>query len=179
MSLVQGITTVLCYTKGSVALSSSMAHKIMHAMVIAFACKSLQFAISEKQLSPIRISFHRPIATYKKQGCTKHGVKPHHHGIIHTTDRPPMLLATEPDLGVAPIRLVIKQNLQGIERLAPESRINYSKQVTIEHNSPVFIIGHIHADDLAILEDGADSMWEKRVRDRRKDKKQEWSSSKR
>jgi hypothetical protein len=115
--------------------------------------------------------FHRPIATYKKQGCTKPGIKPAQHGVIHTPDRAPMLLNSEPDLGVSPIRLVVKQNLQGIERLAPESRINYAKHVTIEHNSVVFIIGHIHPDDLDTLGAGVDAMWEKRVRNKRKDKK--------
>ncbi|KAF7540687.1 hypothetical protein G7054_g1143 [Neopestalotiopsis clavispora] len=86
----------------------------------------------------------------------------------------PMLLNDEPDLGVAPIRLVVNRDLQGVERLAPESRINYSKHVTIEHNSIVHIIGQIHQDDLDTLAAGVDDNWEKRIRDRnKKDKKQE------
>ncbi|KAF7519581.1 hypothetical protein G7054_g13038 [Neopestalotiopsis clavispora] len=114
-----------------------------------------------------------PIATYKKQGCTKHGVKPQHHGIIYTHDKTPMLLNGEPELGYNPIRLVVNRDLQGLERLAPESRINYSKHVTIEHNTAVHIIGQIHADDLEALEIGVDSAWRARVGNRKieKDKK--------
>jgi hypothetical protein len=86
-------------------------------------------------------------------------------------------LNNEPDLGVSPVRLVVKRDLQGFERLEPTSRVNYSKHVTIEHNSNVQIIGHIHPDDLLTLERGVDGEWEKRVRDRKKDKKQERGGS--
>ncbi|KAF3002711.1 hypothetical protein E8E14_000647 [Neopestalotiopsis sp. 37M] len=113
-----------------------------------------------------------PIATYKRQGCTKHGVNPQDHGIIYTHDKMPMLLNGEPDLGVSPIRLVVNRSLEGFEKLAPESRINYQKHVTIEHSSLVCIIGRIHQEDRDTLAEGVDANWERRVRERKKGKKQ-------
>lgn len=109
-----------------------------------------------------------PIATYKKKACTKNGIKAVQHGIIHTSTQAPMPLLGEPELGVAPIRLILNKGLEGIEKLAPQSRVNYSKHVTIEHNSSVYFIGKIHFDDLEILERGVDSRWENRIRDRKK-----------
>lgn len=116
-----------------------------------------------------------PIASYHKQGCTKRGVIPHQHGIIHTQDTRPMLLSGEPSLGYNPVRLVLDPGLQGTEKIAPESRINYSKHVTIDHSSTVHFIGKIHPDDLDILASGVDHAWEMRVRSRKKDKKSRWA----
>jgi hypothetical protein len=118
------------------------------------------------------VAKRRPIATYTQQGCRKKGIKPKQHGIIHTPGQTPRLLQGEPELGVTPIRLVMNRDLQGVEKLAKQSRINYSKHVTIEHNSSVFFIGHVHPDDLAILESGVDEFWEERRRARHKHKKQ-------
>jgi hypothetical protein len=137
---------------------------------IVFVCKYVSICAAVLQSWLI---WDRPIATYKRQACTKHGVKPSQHGIIHTHDREPMLLNAEPELGVSPIRLVVSRKLQGFEKLAPESRINYSKHVTIEHNAPVFIIGRIHHEDRDILGAGVDKVWQIRVenRQRKKDRK--------
>lgn len=79
-----------------------------------------------------------------------------------------MPLPGEPELGVRPIRLVLRRELEASEKLAPQSRINYSKHVTIEHNSLVDIIGRIHPDDIPVLESGVDSRWETRIRARKR-----------
>ncbi|KAI4591821.1 hypothetical protein KJ359_012202 [Pestalotiopsis sp. 9143b] len=109
-----------------------------------------------------------PIATYKKKACTKPGIKAVQHGIIYTSAQASMPLMGEPELGVAPIRLILNKGLEGIEKLAPQSRVNYSKHVTIEHNSLVYFIGKVHSNDLEILERGVDSRWENRIRDRKR-----------
>ena len=45
------------------------------------------------------------------------------------------------------------------EKLAKESRVNYSKLVTVEHNVKVFFIGHIISDDVTIISDAVDKCW--------------------
>ena len=45
------------------------------------------------------------------------------------------------------------------EKLARESRVNYSKLVTVEHNVKVFFIGHIISDDVSIISDAVDKCW--------------------
>lgn len=91
--------------------------------------------------------------------------------MIHTHDKQVLLLNDEPELGVAPIRLVVNSNLQGSEKLAPESRVNYGKHITVEHNNPVHIIGKINQEDLETLEQAVDTLWKERVRDRKQDKR--------
>ncbi|KAH8160231.1 hypothetical protein CIB48_g8013 [Xylaria polymorpha] len=68
------------------------------------------------------------------------GVRPSKHGIIYAAGQKPKLLRNEPELGFDPVPLEIYA--EG-ETLARESRVNYSKLVTIEHNVKVFFIGRI------------------------------------
>src|SRR5438045_3403450 len=81
---------------------------------------------------------YRPILTYGRQGCTKPGVKPEDHTIIYTGDNPPDLLPDEV-LDKVPIQMIGDQG----ETLRPESRVNYSKIYTVEHNVKVCFIGSI------------------------------------
>lgn len=45
------------------------------------------------------------------------------------------------------------------EKLAKESRINYSKPMTIEHNVRVFFIGYIPDEDLDTFLAAVDKSW--------------------
>ncbi|TGJ78312.1 hypothetical protein E0Z10_g10454 [Xylaria hypoxylon] len=81
-----------------------------------------------------------PILTYDRRGCGKKGVRSSKHGIIFAAGQKPKLLKNEPDLGFEPVPLEIYA--EG-ETLARESRVNYSKLVTIEHNVKVFFIGRV------------------------------------
>lgn len=90
------------------------------------------------------IAIHRPIHTYMHQGCRKRGVKPAKHGIVHQFGTKPRLLDGEPPLDFHPIRMHIQA---AGERLARESRVNYSKLLTVEHNVKVFFIGYIEPQD--------------------------------
>ncbi|KAH8668515.1 hypothetical protein BX600DRAFT_258241 [Xylariales sp. PMI_506] len=108
-----------------------------------------------------------PIATYGRQGCLKKGIKTATHGIIYS--KTPMALRGEGEFGVQPVRLVFDVELEGVEKLAKESRINYSKHVTIEHNARVCFIGYIDPEDRAAFADGVDRLWEQRRQARTKE----------
>ncbi|OAA56974.1 hypothetical protein SPI_07355 [Niveomyces insectorum RCEF 264] len=81
-----------------------------------------------------------PILTYGNQGIKKNGVKPEHHGIVHSSDVEPKPLDREPPMGFAPIEMVPNTMM---ERLRVESRVNYAKIYTVEHNIPVCFVGYI------------------------------------
>ncbi|KAK0635703.1 hypothetical protein B0T17DRAFT_53281 [Bombardia bombarda] len=98
-----------------------------------------------------------PILTYEQRGCTKRGVKPSKHGIVYAKGGQPLLLEREPNLGFDPVQLVLDY---GTEKIAKESRINYAKLVTVEHNVKVFFIGRIVQSDFVNIVTGAvDKCW--------------------
>jgi hypothetical protein len=103
----------------------------------------------------------RPISTYSGQACKKHGVKPAKHGIVFETGRRPRLLPGEPELGFPPVQVRLTE--PG-ERFAKESRVNYAKLTTIEHNMLVYFIGEVVEDDLDIVLSAVDLCWAKRRR---------------
>lgn len=81
-----------------------------------------------------------PVLTYGTRGCTKQGAKATQHGIIYSQGQAPTLANNEPALGYAPIMMVPASTS---EKLSWQSRINYAKPHTIEHNVHVKFIGHI------------------------------------
>lgn len=103
----------------------------------------------------------RPVLTYERRACTKNGVKPEKHGIVYPVFGRPQLLAKESGLGFEPVRLELDY---ATEKLAKESRINYSKLVTVEHNVHVFFIGRIVADDFDIVTYAVDKCWADKFR---------------
>lgn len=106
----------------------------------------------------------RPILTYIRQGCNKRGVKPLKHGIIHEYGTKARLLPDEPTLGFRPVRLEIKA---AGEKLSRESRVNYSKLVTVEHNVKVFFIGNINAEDFDdTVPQAVDRCWQEKIHKR-------------
>jgi hypothetical protein len=83
------------------------------------------------------------------------------HGIITERDTIPRQLPGEPKLGFLPIRMEMDYSTV---KLAKESRVNYSKLVTIEHSSLVFFFGRVVDEDLYIVVDAVDKCWaEKRT----------------
>ncbi|KAK6062378.1 hypothetical protein SCUP234_07286 [Seiridium cupressi] len=99
-----------------------------------------------------------PILTYERQGCKKPGVKPKGHGMVYSDDhrKPPSLLKHEPDLGFKPVMVTMEVE----EGLAKESRANYSKLVTVEHNVKVFFIGTIKRSHFRVVKEAVDKCWE-------------------
>ncbi|KAK0674058.1 hypothetical protein QBC41DRAFT_352197 [Cercophora samala] len=103
-----------------------------------------------------------PILTYKHQACTKKGVKPRKHGIVYASGTRPRQLPGEPDLGFEPVRLELTELT---EKLDKESRVNYAKLVTIEHNYRVFFIGRIASSDfINIVTPAVDYCWNNKHR---------------
>lgn len=87
-----------------------------------------------------------PILTYGRQGTNKPGVKAEYHAIIYTGETAPRPLPGEKGIHKRSVRV---DNKDARERLAPESRVNYSKLYTVEHNVKVCFIGKIHKNSEA------------------------------
>jgi hypothetical protein len=99
----------------------------------------------------------RPILTHEHRGCTKKGVKPLKHGIVYDSHSKPKKVPGEPPMGFDPVQLEI--SWRG-EKLAWQSRVNYSKLTTIEHNVKVYFIGRINYHDfLHIVGPAVDKCW--------------------
>ncbi|KAH8195460.1 hypothetical protein TruAng_010385 [Truncatella angustata] len=105
-----------------------------------------------------------PILTYEGKACLKKGVKSHNHGIIYASTRPPHPLRGEPPHGFEPVKLDL--TAEG-EKLVKESRINYSKLVTIEHNLNVLFIGSICHEHFPFVSDAVDTCWARRIREQK------------
>ncbi|KAF5007993.1 hypothetical protein FDECE_5703 [Fusarium decemcellulare] len=105
-----------------------------------------------------------PISTYGKKGCKKSGVKAEQHGIVYEAGSRPSPLSGEPKLGFAPVRLQISE--QG-EKISRESRVNYSKLTTVEHNVKVLFIGRVAGADWKIVNDAVDACWNNKTHHRR------------
>jgi hypothetical protein len=83
--------------------------------------------------------------TYNCQGTKKPGATAADHAIIFTGRMAPDPLPGENGMYHRPIRVEPFK----LERLAPESRVNYAKIYTIEHNVKVCSVGKIHEDSEA------------------------------
>lgn len=88
-------------------------------------------------------------------------MKPHDHGVAFLSGTAAATLKNEPPLGFEPIRLRI--DVPG-ERIAKESRVNYSKLTTVEHNLRVLIIGHVVKEDMDIVQKAVDECWTRKQR---------------
>ncbi|EGO61231.1 hypothetical protein NEUTE1DRAFT_58405 [Neurospora tetrasperma FGSC 2508] len=90
--------------------------------------------------------------------CVKTGVKPRQHGIAYHVGNQPQSLEGEPQLGFEPIQIEMLDSPH--ETLAMESRVNYSKLMTIEHNYKVFFIGRVTPEDFKdIVIPAVDACW--------------------
>jgi hypothetical protein len=84
--------------------------------------------------------------TYRWKGTNKKGVKAENHAIIYTGETAPKPLEGEEGIHFRPVRVEMNS---AREKLAPESRVNYDKTYTVEHNIKVCFIGRIHEDSEA------------------------------
>lgn len=107
-----------------------------------------------------------PISTYGKKGCKKSGVKAEQHGIVaESSNRNPTPLSNEPSLGFPPVRVHIYE--QG-ERISKESRVNYAKLTTVEHNVKVLFIGRVVGSDWEVVTDAVNTSWAKKMHTHKK-----------
>ena len=95
------------------------------------------------------IEHQRPITTYSRQGCTKPGVDPTTHAVIHLEEEQPTTLTNE-GLVLAPIRMIPLHRGLYLDRL---SRIDFARTQSIEHNQPIFRLGHVSRSSLRDLRD--------------------------
>ncbi|KAI0134585.1 hypothetical protein BJ170DRAFT_206578 [Xylariales sp. AK1849] len=102
-----------------------------------------------------------PILTYERKGCNKKGVKASQHGIIYSKGQSePRRLKGEPTLGYPPVAVTMSVK----ERLPKESRVNYAKLVTIEHNVKVLFIGTVEDKYFETVEHAVNGCWETKER---------------
>ncbi|KAL4726730.1 hypothetical protein ACLX1H_005620 [Fusarium chlamydosporum] len=107
-----------------------------------------------------------PISTYGKKGCKKSGVKAEQHGIVaESSNRNPVPLSNEPKLGFPPVRVHIYE--QG-ERISKESRVNYSKLTTVEHNVKVLFIGRVVGSDWNVVTEAVETSWANKMHTHKK-----------
>lgn len=102
---------------------------------------------------------YSPIFTYGNRACKKRGIKPEKHGIIYMRGQKAKLLEGEPKLGFPPVKVDL--TMEG-EKLSKESRVNYSKLVTVEHNVKVMFIGTIVANDWPLVTDAINRCWDQK-----------------
>jgi hypothetical protein len=68
----------------------------------------------------------------------------------------------EPDLGFYPVRVALNERS---EKLDKESRVNYAKLTTVEHNFPVLFIGRVITEDFTnIVSPAVDMCWTRKRR---------------
>ncbi|RYP17563.1 hypothetical protein DL765_004452 [Monosporascus sp. GIB2] len=100
------------------------------------------------------------------KACTKNGVRASKHGIVYELSRhkrPPRPLKKEPELGFEPVAIEIYADN---EKFQLESRVNYSKLVTIEHNVNVFFIGKVAQQHLDYVQNAVNECWSKKQTER-------------
>ncbi|KAN0102590.1 hypothetical protein V8E51_010903 [Hyaloscypha variabilis] len=104
-----------------------------------------------------------PISTYGMQATTKRGVKAEDHAIIWTSeykgDKPPTEISGEAKLVLRPVEVIPRTPR---DKLAKESRLNYAKIYTIEHNVKVVFIGHVAPSSQRNFVADHDVTWDRR-----------------
>ncbi|KAF2268654.1 kinase-like protein [Lojkania enalia] len=102
-----------------------------------------------------------PILTYKYRGVTKKELRPDRHAIAYTGSMPPKMLQDEIlTIGEGSMREPIKiQTRTDLEEMSPESRINYGKIYTVEHNVKVYDFGDVDADFIGKFREHFDEIW--------------------
>ena len=121
----------------SVDLSSSTPGK-----GTVYACECIPVLI----MLSLTDAFPSPILTYGGQGTNKPGVKAADHAIIYTGNVEPQPLPGENGIHKRSVKV---ESTDPRGKLAPESRVNYSKVYTVEHNVKVCFIGRVHNDSKA------------------------------
>jgi len=89
----------------------------------------------------------------------KWGVDPADHAIIYTGSSPPELVKGEPALFLRPVGVIPKTPRDKLEK---ESRINYAKIYTVEHNVKVHFIGRIDDTDQHKFVADSDAAWNRK-----------------
>jgi hypothetical protein len=100
---------------------------------------------------------YSPISTYNRQGTLKSGINGNSHAIIYTGKTAPKPLPGELEFLKSPIQIIPKIPREKLEK---ESRVNYAKIYTVEHNVKVRFIGHIAPASVEIFMSDFNATWE-------------------
>jgi len=97
------------------------------------------------------------------QATTKRGVKAEDHAIIwtreHARDQPPKEIPREAKLPLRPVEVLPRTPRDKLEK---ESRLNYAKIYTIEHNVKVVFIGDVAISSQHNFVADHDATWARR-----------------
>jgi hypothetical protein len=97
------------------------------------------------------------------QATTKRGVKAEDHAIIwtreHARDQPPREISREAKLVLRPVEVIPRTPR---DKLQKESRLNYAKIYTIEHNVKVVFIGDVAPSSQHNFVADHDATWARR-----------------
>ncbi|KFA80035.1 hypothetical protein S40288_01820 [Stachybotrys chartarum IBT 40288] len=99
--------------------------------------------------------------TYDGDGCRGSDLVPAEHGIAYQPGTEPSLLEDEPELGVSPVRIIIRQ--PGLT-LGSTCRINYSKIEAVSHYLVETVIGLVDEEDVDVVMDAYRKCWMRKTR---------------
>ena len=89
----------------------------------------------------------RAIHTYQNRGTTAHDARAQDHVVIYTGEKPPHLVAGEDEVILHRTPIKVTLDPKG-EPLRPAARLSLAKFHTIQHNTPVAVIGKIAPRDV-------------------------------
>lgn len=92
----------------------------------------------------------RAIHTYQNRGTTAPGARAEDHVVIYTGEKPPPLVKGEDEVILDRTPIKVTLDIKG-EPLRPTARLSLVKLHTVEHNTPVAIIGKIAPRDIERL----------------------------
>jgi hypothetical protein len=92
----------------------------------------------------------RAIHSYQNQGTTARGARAQDHVVIYTGEKPPALVEGEDDVILHRTPIKVTLDTKG-EPLRPTARLSLAKLHTVEHNTPVAIIGKVAPRDVEKL----------------------------
>lgn len=98
---------------------------------------------------------YSPLLTYNHRGIVRPGINSD-DAIIYSGKTAPKPLPGEPELLRSPIQIIPKSPH---DKLEIESRVNYAKIYTVEHNVKVRFIGHVAPASLKIFMRDFDDTW--------------------
>lgn len=101
-----------------------------------------------------------PILTYGGHATLKWGVKPEDHAIVYVGREPPEILECESSALMRPIEVA---GHSPRDRLDRESRINYGKIYTVEHNVNVRFFGRVAESSKKNFFEDFDMVWSRKT----------------
>jgi hypothetical protein len=104
---------------------------------------------------------YSPILTYNHKGTLMPEINSYDHAIIYSGETAPTPLPGEPKFLKSPIQIILKSPHNKLEK---ESRVNYAKIYTVEHNVKVKFIGHIAPSSEKIFMSDFDATWETKTK---------------